>query len=60
MAAKSSPKQDGPLPPEVVEELTRFMEAKRSGNFVLDVKDGRVLGWRTVAARGARTGRYVS
>jgi hypothetical protein len=49
-----------PLPPAALKFLEELLKERRSGSFILDVKDGRVIGWRTVAGRGERSGKYVS
>ena len=48
-----------PLPPAALEFLESLLKDRKSGSFILDVKDGRVLGWRTVAGRGERSGKYA-
>lgn len=40
------------LPAEVAKALAEFLAGERTGPFILDVKDGRVQGWRLRAEEG--------
>lgn len=47
-----------PLPPEISQLIESFLAAKRTGQIVLDVKDGRVLGWRVQQLRSSKPARF--
>jgi hypothetical protein len=37
---------NGPIPIEAWEKIRAFLQARRTGNVSLDVKEGRVLAWK--------------
>jgi hypothetical protein len=48
------------LPAEALNSLNTFISDRKSGSFVLDIKDGRILGWRTVEnGRNERIPKYA-
>jgi hypothetical protein len=55
MVAAAKPR---PLPAEVARALVEFLASKRSGTFVLDVKEGQVLGWRVAEGGRVQPSRY--
>ncbi len=37
------------LPQNLADRLEAFLKSGQTGNFVLDIKDGRIVGWKATA-----------
>jgi hypothetical protein len=58
-AGQSSTQPAALLPPEVNERIEAFLKTGGAGAFVLDIKDGKILGWRIIESSRMREPKYA-
>lgn len=51
---------DAPLPEEIDARLAEFLKAGRTGNVLLDIKDGRIVAWKVTESGRVDTRRPVA